>query len=228
MSRNRRIEPRSNRRADSRRRARVQAVLQTHTPLAQRFASELLPMLVVALLVMAARSSLADHYIIPSGSMEHTLEVGDHVFVDKLAYGVRIPFTRIELAPGEAPKRGEVVIFDSPEDGTRLIKRIAAGGGDQVRMVGGELQIDGRSMRDASRESVERFGEHVAHLNLSYGGGHDVAPTTVPLGYLLVVGDARGNSRDGRDFGFIPETLPYGKATGVVWRRGEGLVWKDL
>lgn len=205
------------------------AEAEPHPPLARRIAGELLPTLVVLALVMAARSSLADHYIIPSGSMEHTLEIGDHVFVDKLAYGVRIPFTGIELAPGRRPQRGEVIIFDSPEDGKRLIKRVAAVGGDEVSIRNGELRIDGRSMRDPRHETdIERIGDHIARLNLSYGGGPDVPPMVVPEGHLLVVGDARGNSRDGRMFGLIPDSLPYGHATGVIWRSGEGLVWKQL
>jgi signal peptidase I len=185
-------------------------------------------MIIVSIVLMAARSSLADHYIIPSGSMEHTLVSGDHVFVDKLSYGVRVPFTRIELAPGDVPRRGEVVIFDSPTDGQRLIKRIVAEGGDHVSLIGGELRINGRSMRDLNRADVEYFGDRVAHLNLGYGGGRDIAPMEVPLGQLLVVGDARGNSRDGRYFGLISASLPYGKAVSVIYRRGEGLVWRAL
>lgn len=195
---------------------------------AKWLATELLPMIIVSIIVMAARSSLADHYIIPSGSMEHTLAIGDHVFVDKLAYGARVPFTHIELTPGERPQRGEVIIFNSPEDGKRLIKRIVAEGGDQMTLVGGELHINGRSMRDASGESIERFGDRIAQLNLSEGGGPDVATMVVPDGQLLVVGDARGNSRDGRFFGLISEDIAYGKALGVIYRKGEGFVWKGL
>ncbi|MCP5039415.1 MAG: signal peptidase I [bacterium] len=186
-------------------------------------------MLVVIVLVMAARSSLADHYIVPSGSMEHTIEIGDHVFVDKLTYGVRVPFTNIELVAGQRPQRGEVIIFDSPENAQRLIKRVVAVGGDHVSMTRGEFRVDGHSMRDRnSADDIEHFGTHTALLNLAYGGGPDVPPMKVPSGHLLVVGDARGNSRDGRMFGLIPEGLPYGKAKGVIWRSGEGLVWKRL
>ena len=196
--------------------------------LSRRIASEVLPMIVVAILTMAARSSLADHYIIPSGSMEHTLAIGDHVLVDKLAYGVRVPFTGIQLAPGVVPERGEVIIFDSPEDGTRLIKRVVATGGDHVSMTEGDLQINGHRMREASDTPIENFDGRVATLNLNYGGGPDIAPSIVPNGMLLVVGDARGNSRDGRFFGLVPEEDAYGKAISVIYRKGEGLVWKDL
>jgi signal peptidase I len=185
-------------------------------------------MLVVSLIVMAARSSLADHYVIPSGSMEHTLAIGDHVLVDKLAFGVRVPFTDFELAPGVDPKRGEVIIFDSPEDGKRLIKRVVALGGDHVSMIDGDLRINGSTMRESGSSNIEVFGERTALLNLSYGGGPDISPSVVPNGQLLVVGDARGNSRDGRFFGLVPEELAYGKAVSVIYRRGEGLVWKDL
>lgn len=89
------------------------------------------PTLVVLGLLLAARSSLADQYVVPSGSMEATLQVGDRIAVDKRAYGWRVPFTDVVVADGEAPRAGEVVIFDSA-DGVRLVKRVAAVGGDVV------------------------------------------------------------------------------------------------
>ena len=189
---------------------------------------EILRLLVVAFVVLAARSSLADHYVIPTGSMEHTIEIGDHVLVDKLAYGARLPFTGWRLTRGEAPARGEVVIFDSPVDGTRLIKRVVGVGGDLVRLRNGELLIDGRSQRAPNRGGIERINGHEAHLNLVHGGGADVPSLRVPGGLLLVVGDARGNSLDGRSFGLIPGEIVYGKATGIIYRRSEGLVWRGL
>lgn len=93
--------------------------------------------LVLGLLVvgiLAARSTLADHYYVPSGSMEYTLIAGDRVIVDKRAYGLRLPFTTIELTRGESVQRGDIVIFDSPRDGTRLIKRIAESSGPFQKM----------------------------------------------------------------------------------------------
>ena len=84
------------------------------------------PVLVCVLVVLAGRSSLADHYIVPSGSMEPTLVPGDRVLVDKMSFGIRLPFSEIVIIEGETPRAGEVVIFDSPEDGVRLIKRVVA------------------------------------------------------------------------------------------------------
>jgi len=194
----------------------------------QRVRGELIQVAVVALLVLAARSSVADHYVIPSGSMEYTLLPGDHVYVDKSAYGVRIPFTRWKLTSGEAPSSGEVVIFDSPEDGTRLIKRIVAVEGDVVTIDDGELLVDGQSVRADGPRDLEIVGGHVADLNLSFGGGLDLPPTEIAPGQVLVIGDARGNSRDGRIFGMIDADTIYGKAKSVIYRRGDGLVWRPL
>lgn len=198
------------------------------TSRAHRIRNEVLQIALLSVVILAARSSLADHYVIPSASMEYTLLVGDHVVVDKLAYGTRIPFTRFELAAGEVPARGEVVIFDSPLDGTRLIKRIVATAGDDVSLRAGELHVNGRSTRDRMRPNVEVVGDHVALLNLHYGGGSDLEAMRIPDGKLLVLGDSRGNSRDGRVFGLIDHEVIYGKAMGVFYRRGEGLVWKAL
>ena len=100
------------------------------------------PTLVVLGLLLAARSSLADQYVVPSGSMEATLQVGDRIAVDKRAYGWRVPFTDVVVADGEAPRAGEVVIFDSA-DGVRLVKRVAAVGGDVVAVRGGRLWRNG-------------------------------------------------------------------------------------
>ena len=83
---------------------------------------EALPLLVMLGLLAAARDTLANHYQVPSGSMQHTLMPGDRVVVDMRAYGVRLPFTSVELLHTGQPQRGDVAVFDSPQDGTRLIK----------------------------------------------------------------------------------------------------------
>lgn len=201
---------------------------QDTAPRWQRFVRNYAPVALMALAVLAARSSLADHYIVPSGSMEPTLMPGDRVAVDKTAYGMRLPFTSLALSQRTPPKPGEVVIFDSPEDGTRLIKRVVAVAGQRVALRDGRLHLDGRALADGEAGSVEHFGDRSAQLSLQHGGGPDLVETIVPPGHLLVLGDSRGNSRDSRYFGFVREDALYARAAGVFYRSGEGFVWRPL
>ena len=166
--------------------------------------------------MLAARSSFADHYVVPTGSMEQTLQPGDRVIVDKHAYGWRVPFTLVKVLPNEAPARGDVIVFDAPDDGTRLIKRIVAVEGDRLEVRDGHVFINGRPADDK------------AVLNLQLGGGPDVPPIRIPAGRVFVMGDFRGNSRDSRFFGFVAVDRIYAKAARVYYRSGEGFVWKAL
>ena len=177
--------------------------------------------------LLAVRSTLADHYYVPSGSMEPTLVPGDRVVVDKRTYGLRLPFTRFHVTNGDRVQRGEVVIFDSPRDGTRLIKRIVAVGGDEVVVRNGRLLVNGQTMMHARQSDSEVFGDRTVRLDLSDGGGPDYSASIAP-GKLLAIGDHRGNSLDGRIFGVIDERSVYGRAVAVYFRSGDGFVWKKL
>lgn len=194
----------------------------------RRIGTELLILAAVVVVSLAARSALADHYYIPSESMENSLLVGDRVLVNKTAYGLRIPFTDIKLLERGSPQRGEIVIFDSPESGVRLIKRIVAIGGDEVRVERGRLIINGESIESENAADIEVFGERIAPLNLGAGGGPNMDTTTVPEGSVMVMGDNRGNSRDSRAFGFIPVDQIYGHAFRLYYRRGDGFVWRPV
>ena len=182
----------------------------------------------MVLLLTVTRTSLANHYQVPSGSMEPTLMPGDRVAVNMMAYGLRVPFTDIELIDRGEPQRGDVVVFKSPSDGTRLIKRVVAVGGDTVALVDGRLWIDGQPLQDADAGDIEHFGARDVHLNLRDGGGPDIAAATIPAGMALVLGDHRGNSADGRFFGLVPMKSLYGKASAVYYRSGEGFGWTRL
>jgi signal peptidase I len=189
--------------------------------------SELTSLAIVLAAVTAARSSLADHYYVPSGSMQYTLMDGDRVIVNKMAYGFRVPLTKIDIFGSSTPTRGDIAVFDSPEDGTtRLIKRIVAIGGDHVLVRNGQLSINGQPLGD---RKVEHFGDKDALLNLTHGGGPDYE-IDVPPHMVLAMGDHRGNSNDGRIFGLINEKELFGRAIAIYYRRdgGEGFTWKPL
>ncbi|WP_298580681.1 signal peptidase I [uncultured Luteimonas sp.] len=189
---------------------------------------ELPPLALTIALLVLARSSFANHYQVPSGSMMPTLVPGDRVVVDMSAYGLRVPFTAIELLARGRPAPGEVVVFKSPVDGTRLIKRVVAVGGQTVALADGRLRVDGRPLDGGGGAPVERIGDRLVGLDLGDGGGPDIAAATIPPGMVLVLGDHRGASADGRYFGLVPEQAFYGRALGVYWRRGQGPVWKRL
>jgi signal peptidase I len=194
----------------------------------RRIAREWLPVVLMIGLLLAARSTLADHYHVPSGSMESTLMPGDHVIVNKAAYGLRIPFTKQVVAFADAPERGDVVILDSPDDGVRLIKRVVAVGGDRVDLLNGRLFINGRPLAASGEFDVERFGDREIRLNLDAGGGPDIHGLMIPDGEVLLLGDHRGASRDSRWFGTVRIGELYGRAAGVFWRSGDGPTWRML
>ena len=168
------------------------------------------------LLLLGFRSAFANHYLVPSDSMQPTLRPGDRVLVDMRAYGYRAPFTHARLLGDGQPVRGE-----------RLIKRVVAVGGDVVAVRDGHLSINGRNVALPGRVDAEQLGSRIYRLDLSRGGGPD-AVGRVPDGQVLVMGDARGNSHDGRMFGLLPAEAFYARAVAVYWRSGEGPVWQRL
>ncbi len=106
-----------------------------------RFLHDLLQLVLLVAIVLTGRATLADQYTVPTGSMEPTVLVGDHVLVSKIAYGLRVPLTERYLARFGPPARGDVVVLVSPEDGRVLLKRVAAVPGDRVNLRGRDLVV---------------------------------------------------------------------------------------
>src|SRR5688572_28880001 len=102
------------------------------------------PFLFIFIVLTAFRSSVADWNDVPTGSMKPTILEGDRIFVNKLAYDLKIPYTTVRLAQWSGPERGDVVVFYSPEDGVRLVKRVVAVGGDTTAMRDEQLIINGQ------------------------------------------------------------------------------------
>ncbi len=158
---------------------------------------------------LTIRWGIAEAYVVPTGSMEPTLEVNDHIFVNKLAYGVRIPFSKVWLAKFQEPKRGDVVVFRYPKDeGTFYIKRVIGLPGDEILYSEeGVLFVNGQPLDESSYETKLRNEQRPR----AFG------PLTVPQGQLFAMGDNRDNSSDSRVWGFLPVENILGRAAFKWW-----------
>jgi signal peptidase I len=194
----------------------------------RRIARELLMLAAFVLVLMSARSTLADHYRVPSGSMQPSIEIGDRILVNKAAYGLRVPFTSTYVAQFHGPAIGDVVVLDSPEEDKVLLKRVVGVPGTTVEVRGGRVRIDGKlAPVDHRADGLhEQLGAADHALQLSHGGGPDWGPVALPDGRYLVMGDNRGDSRDGRFFGLVNREAILGRAVGVYWRAGP--TWDGL
>jgi signal peptidase I len=179
------------------------------------------PSVVVVLILGSVKSAVADWNVVPSGSMRPTIVEGDRIWVNKLAYGLKVPFTTWHLLRWAEPTRGEIVVFFSPGDGTRLVKRVVAIGGDEIQMVGNRLFINGQAVSYQNGRSglaVENLDGH-KHPVMSIpwvAAMRTFGPVKVPPGMYFVMGDNRDNSRDSRFIGFVPEDQIVGRTTEVV------------
>lgn len=177
------------------------------------------------LLIAVLRWLLIEPFVIPSGSMIPTLAVHDHIFVNKLAYGVRAPFSSNYLTRWSRPERGQVIVFKYPENpDVFYVKRLIAKGGDKVEVHEGIVFINGvaqaqEEVNIQKDEAEERFdyykenGHLIRYANRDYS---EYAAVTVPEGMLFVMGDNRDQSYDSRFWGFVPEDNVIGSAS-FVW-----------
>jgi signal peptidase I len=196
---------------------------------------EIRPLLVLALILFSIRSSLADWNDVPSGSMRPTILEGDRIFVNKLAYDLKVPFTTWHIAEWDNPQRGDVVVFFSPHDGKRLVKRVIGLPGDTIELRNNMLVINGDfvTYQPIAEEllhyipAAEREGRVFASEKLP-GQTHAVAgypaapaprsfaPIAVPPGEYFMMGDNRDDSFDSRFWGTVKRAQIVGRATAVV------------
>ncbi|GAA6186462.1 signal peptidase I [Aliiglaciecola sp. 2_MG-2023] len=173
-------------------------------------------------LMFASRSSLADWYHVPSGSMLPTIEVGDRILVNKMAYRIELPFTDIPLIQTGAPERGDIVTFNSKVAQERLVKRIVGIPGDHISMVNNQLIINGRILAYTSQQQRDFYQEDLLgkkHLVQFVAVPHskdNFNNIEIPVGYYFVMGDNRNNSVDSRYIGLVSEQELQGKATKVI------------
>lgn len=180
------------------------------------------------------RTAVADWNPIPSGSMRPNLLEGDVVLVNRLAYDLKLPLTDVVIAHLGEPKRGDIVTFSSPRDGTRLIKRIVALPGDRMAMRDEVLYVNGRAAAydgaefgietDTASEArwvvrlTETLGTENRRVQVLAGASpaSSFGPVAVPAGHYLMLGDNRDNSADSRYFGFVPRRLLIGRAGRIL------------
>jgi len=193
--------------------------------------NEIRVFLAMLLVVSSLRSALADWNDVPTGSMKPTIEEGDRVVVNKLAYDLKIPFTTFELLKWGDPQRGDIVVLFSPADGTRLVKRVVGVPGDRIEMRDNTLFVNGRAAqwREIGLQDDSEQGSSVLVEENLAGVNHQVmftpqipavrsfGPLTVPPGRYFVMGDNRDNSNDSRFIGLIDRRRIVGKATAVAF-----------
>lgn len=173
--------------------------------------------LVAVVFALFVKAFLFETYQIPSGSMEESLLVGDHVLVDKLAFAPRTVRWG-PLLPRRDLRRGDVVVFLGPEEPARdFIKRAVAVGGDAV-------EIRDKRLRVGGAEPPEPYAVHRDPAVLTGSGvpeslrGRDaLAPRYLPAGTFFALGDNRDESRDSRFFGPVPLDRVRGRALLVYW-----------
>jgi signal peptidase I len=183
------------------------------------------------LIVSSLRSALADWNDVPTGSMKPTIQEGDRVVVNKLAYDLKIPFTTIKIFGWDDPKRGDIVVLFSPVDGTRLVKRVVALPRDQVEMRENQLYINGQIAKQTAVATTQLADYGRAYVLAENLQGHthkmmvtpeipavrSFGPVVVPDGNYFVLGDNRDNSNDSRFIGFIERRRIVGEAVAVAF-----------
>lgn len=208
----------------------------------KRFFREAKSLLIIFALVFTFRSSILNWYVIPSGSLLPSLKIGDHVVVNKLSYGFMLPFMNTQVLSWGSPKRGDIVVFKGPkgEKDLTMIKRVVGLPGDVVSFTNGVLTVNGVQAKETQVYDTkirENFGggEIASPFNIYEESGFSKAPHyimrlksdspteqdkrvwIVPENKLLLLGDNRDNSADGRFWGYMDIKRIYGRAFGITY-----------
>ena len=179
-------------------------------PLWREYGEALFVALILALVI---RTFVVQAFKIPSESMVKTLLVGDHLLASKFSYGIKIPFTHTYIYKGEDPVKGDIIIFEYPNDpSVDYIKRIVGTPGDTIEVRNKQLFRKG----EAVKESFIRFTEpdRIQPVRDNFG------PVTVPADKYFVMGDNRDNSMDSRFWGFVDRSAIRAKAWRIYWSWG--------
>ncbi len=165
-------------------------------------------LLIAALIAFVVRGFVIQAFRIPSGSMEPTLLIGDHLLVSRLSYVMKIPFTDIVLLHLGTPRRGDIIVFRYPEDRTKdFIKRVIGKEGDVIEIRNKVIYLNGQKMRDPHAHFAE---DRI--IPGAYAPRDSFGPITVPKDSYFVMGDNRDRSLDSRFWGFVKTEDLVGRA----------------
>ncbi len=171
--------------------------------------------IIAIIIAMFIRTFIVQAFKIPSGSMLETLQIGDHILVNKFIYGVKIPFTDGKvLVPVKIPEKGDIVVFEYPVDPSKdFIKRVVATEGDTVEIINKKLYVNGKLV------TGEAYAEYKSSVILSaiQGTRDNLPKIRIPANKLFVMGDNRDNSHDSRFWGFVDLKAVKGKAFIIYW-----------
>ncbi len=192
-------------------------------------------LLLLAFIIFAARSAIADWNYVPTGSMKPTILEGDVIFINKLSYDLKIPFTTLPIVQWGNPQIGDVVVFNAPKDGIRMVKRVIGTPGDVIEMRNNHLFINNKMVKYSELDEnlirvLPEKDQRMTEFALEHLGNQKHAvmekpfepamrsfgPLGVPAGKYLVLGDNRDNSGDSRYFGFVERSQIVGQVLGVV------------
>jgi len=188
----------------------------------------------VLALVLVLRSFLYEPFVIPSGSMIPTLQVGDYILVNKYHYGLRLPVFGTKVVDIAEPGRGDVMVFFPPHQDSYFIKRVVGLPGDRIRYGNKRLVINGEPVTARLVAAMppdnpdmlvieEQLGD-VLHRVHAYPSRRDrTREWVVPEDHYFMMGDNRDRSQDSRSWGFVPEENIVGKAVAVWMHKPPGL-----
>jgi signal peptidase I len=164
-------------------------------------------------LALTIRTFVVQAFKIPSGSMEDTLAIGDHLFVNKFLYGIQIPFTDKRILRMRAPQRGDVVVFKFPEDRSKdFVKRLIGVPGDEVMVRNKQVYVNGTAYMNP--HEVHKEGQM---LPGQMSPRDNFGPVQIPLDCYFMMGDNRDRSYDSRFWGFVKDSDIRGKAFIKYW-----------
>ena len=169
--------------------------------------------LVAILIALFIRTFVVQAFKIPSGSMKQTLQIGDHILVNKFIYGVKIPYWQKTVVPIKTPKREDIIVFKYPVDPKKdFIKRVVGVAGDVVECRDKILYVN-------NKQANQKYGIHTdPHIiSGSIRPRDNFGPITVPQNSLFVMGDNRDESFDSRFWGFVDLKAVNGKAFIIYW-----------